>query len=99
MIAWRTQIGAVRVQAPLPPIIPSGKEIPQSFHALHKQLGDLWVAGLHVKVIQTEERPHKPVHDSGSGKARNFSVHNVSFCFDPYSIVFAIKLKDSHRTF
>jgi hypothetical protein len=51
MIGWGAQIGAVRVQAPLLPIIPSGKEIPQSFHALHKQLVDLWIAGLHMKVI------------------------------------------------
>jgi hypothetical protein len=51
MIGWRAQIGAVRVEGPLLPIIPSGEEIPQSFHALHKQLVDLWIADLHIKVI------------------------------------------------
>jgi hypothetical protein len=50
MIGWWAQIVAVGVQAPLLPIVPPGKKIPQSLHAPHKQLVDLWIADLYIKV-------------------------------------------------
>jgi hypothetical protein len=99
MIRGRTQITLVSVQTPLLTIVPSGKKISQSFHALHKQLINFGITGLHIEVMQAKERPHKPVHDSRSGQAGSLGVYHVSFGLNSYAIPVRIKLKNLGRTF
>jgi hypothetical protein len=51
MVGWGTQVAMVAIQAPFLSIVPAWKKVPQPFDALPKEVGDLWIANLDVKVI------------------------------------------------